>query len=92
MRLLPQNNSRSFDEKFQNSFALGTSGVSLRGLGMGYTLILVDGRRIADASMAQKATTQFGNLNGIPMAVINKVEVLLDGASAIHGSYTVKHS
>ena len=92
LRLLPQNNSRSFDEKFQNSFALGTSGVSLRGLGMGYSLILVDGRRIADASMAQKNTTQFGNLNGIPMAVINKVEVLLDGASAIHGSDTVKHS
>ena len=89
LRRLPQNNSGSFDEKFQNSFAPGTSGVSLRGLGMGYTLILVDGRRIADASMAQNTTTQFGNLNGIPMAVINRVEVLLDGASAIYGSDAV---
>ena len=89
LRRLPQNNSGSFDEKFQNSFAPGTSGVSLRGLGMGYTLILVDGRRIADASMAQNTTTQFGNLNGIPMAVIDRVEVLLDGASAIYGSDAV---
>ena len=89
LRRLPQNNSGSFDEKFQSSFAPGTSGVSLRGLGMGYTLILVDGRRIADASMAQNTTTQFGNLNGIPMAVINRVEVLLDGASAIYGSDAV---
>jgi len=39
--------------------------------------------------MAQNTTTQFGNLNGILMAVINRVEVLLDGASAIYGSDAV---
>jgi len=86
LRRLPQNNQGSYDEKFQNSFAPGTSGVSLRGLGMSYTLILVDGRRLGNYSMAQNMTTAFSDLNGIPMAVVERVEVLLDGASAIYGS------
>ena len=89
LRRLPQNNAGSYDEKFQNSFAPGTSGVSLRGLGMSYTLILVDGRRLGNYSMAQNMTTAFSDLNGIPMAVVERVEVLLDGASAIYGSDAV---
>ncbi len=86
LRRLPQNNQGSYDEKFQNSFAPGTSGVSLRGMGMSYTLILVDGRRLGNHSMAQNMTTSFSSLNDIPMAVVERVEVLLDGASAIYGS------
>ncbi len=89
LRRLPQNNSGSYDEKFQNSFAPGTSGVSLRGLGMSYTLVLVDGRRLGNYSMAQNMTTAFSDLNGIPMSVVERVEVLLDGASAIYGSDAV---
>ena len=89
LRRLPQNNAGSYDEKFQNSFAPGSSGVSLRGLGMGYTLVLVDGRRVANYSMAQNQTSTFTDLNGIPMSVIERVEVLLDGASAIYGSDAV---
>ena len=86
LRRLPQNNAGSYDEKFQNSFAPGSSGISLRGLGMSYTLILVDGRRLGNHSMAQNMTTAFASLNDIPMAVVERVEVLLDGASAIYGS------
>jgi iron complex outermembrane receptor protein len=89
LRRLPQNNAGSYDEKFQNSFAPGSSGVSLRGLGMGYTLVLVDGRRMANYSMAQNMTSTFTDLNGIPMSVVERVEVLLDGASAIYGSDAV---
>ena len=59
LRRLPQNNAGSYDEKFQNSFAPGTSGISLRGMGMSYTLILVDGRRLGNHSMAQNMTTAF---------------------------------
>jgi len=89
LRRLPQNNSGSYDEKFQNSFAPGTSGVSLRGLGMSYTLVLVDGRRLGNYSMAQNITDSFSDLNGVPMALVERVEVLLDGASAIYGSDAV---
>ncbi|HIL72630.1 MAG TPA: hypothetical protein EYG44_00215, partial [Verrucomicrobia bacterium] len=89
LRRLPQNNSGSYDEKFQNSFAPGTSGVSLRGMGMSYTLVLVDGRRLGNYSMAQNITDSFSDLNGVPMALVERVEVLLDGASAIYGSDAV---
>ena len=89
LRRLPQNNAGSYDEKFQNSFAPGTSGISLRGMGMQYTLVLVDGRRMGNYSMAQNMTTAFSDLNGIPMAVVERIEVLLDGASAIYGSDAV---
>ena len=86
LRRLPQNNAGSFDEKFQNSFAPGSSGVSLRGMGMGYTLVLIDGRRLGKNSAAQNMTTSFNDLNSIPLAVVDRVEILLDGASAIYGS------
>ena len=89
LRHLPQNNAGSYDEKIGNSFAPGTSGVSLRGLGMGYTLVLVDGRRMGNHSMAHDMTTAFSDLNGVPLAVVERVEVLLDGASAIYGSDAV---
>jgi outer membrane receptor protein involved in Fe transport len=89
LRRLPQNNAGSYDEKFQNSFAPGSSGVSLRGMGMSYTLVLVDGRRLGNHSMAQNMTTSFSDLNGVPLAVVDRVEVMLDGASAIYGSDAV---
>ena len=89
LRRLPQNNAGSYDEKFQNSFAPGTSGISLRGMGMQYTLVLVDGRRLGNHSMAQNMTTSFSDLNGVPLAVVDRVEVMLDGASAIYGSDAV---
>ncbi|MDP7585379.1 MAG: TonB-dependent receptor plug domain-containing protein, partial [Verrucomicrobiota bacterium] len=97
LRRLPQNNAGSYDEKFQNSFAPGSSGVSLRGMGMSYTLVLVDGRRLGNYSMAQNMTTSFSDfittsfsdLNGVPLAVVDRVEVMLDGASAIYGSDAV---
>tara|TARA_Y100001934_G_scaffold171058_1_gene203017 strand:- start:1001 stop:3742 length:2742 start_codon:yes stop_codon:yes gene_type:complete len=89
LRRLPQNNAGSFDEKFQNSFAPGSSGVSLRGMGMGYTLVLVDGRRLGKNSTAQNMTTSFADLGSIPLAVVERVEILLDGASAIYGSEAI---
>ncbi len=58
----------------------GTQNISLRGLGAGRTLILVNGRRWV---------TQPGgvvDLNTIPISVVERIEVLKDGASAIYGS------
>jgi outer membrane receptor protein involved in Fe transport len=84
LRRLPQNNSGSYDEKNQNSFTPGSSGVSLRGMGMGYSLVLLNGRRMAAYPLTM--TTSFTDLNSVPMAVVERIEVLLDGASAIYGS------
>ncbi len=57
----------------------GTQNVSLRGLGAGRTLILVNGRRW----VAQNGVV---DLNTIPISVVERIEVLKDGASAIYGS------
>ncbi len=65
------------------SSAQSQATVSLRGLGSARTLILLDGRRIANAP-AFGGTAQ--NLNTIPLAAVERVEILRDGASAIYGS------
>ncbi|MFK8053563.1 MAG: TonB-dependent receptor plug domain-containing protein [Woeseiaceae bacterium] len=57
--------------------------VSLRGLGSNRTLVLLDGRRISATGGSGGAAQ---NLNQIPLAVVDRIEILRDGASAIYGS------
>lgn len=59
----------------------GVSSADLRGLGLGTTLTLVNGHRMAMSNAGQSA-----DLSLIPVAAIERVEVLTDGASAIYGS------
>lgn len=89
LRRLPQQNGPSFDEKFQNSFAPGSAGVSLRGLGQQNTLVLLNGRRLAPYGFAQNINEVFIDLNSLPLAAVERVEVLKDGASALYGSDAV---
>lgn len=58
-----------------------SSGANLRGLGTSSTLTLLNGRRIAPTNDANAV-----DISSIPVAAIERVEVLLDGASAIYGS------
>lgn len=64
------------------SSAQANAGVSLRGLGSGRTLVLIDGRRAPVAA----ATGTFQDINAIPLAAVERIEILTDGASAIYGS------
>lgn len=73
----------------QDSTANGASAVSLRGLGADATLVLVNGRRVAISSFAEGVTTSFVDINSLPVAAIERVEVLKDGASAVYGSDAV---
>ncbi len=73
----------------QDSTANGASGVSLRGLGADATLVLVNGRRVAISAFAESITTNFVDINAIPVAAIERIEVLKDGASAVYGSDAV---
>ncbi len=61
----------------------GQSVASLRGLGSNRTLVLVDGRRIATSPSLQGSGV---DLNTIPLAAVERIEVLSDGASAVYGS------
>ena len=86
IRNIPANTAASYDETFTGSFARGSSGVSLRGLGQKSTLTLINGRRMAVYSFAQNLQDSFVDLNSIPLAAVERIEILKDGASAIYGS------
>jgi iron complex outermembrane recepter protein len=65
----------------------GLSSISLRGLGDNRTLVLVDGHRVA--GLPNGGSTASVDINSIPLAAIERVEVLRDGASASYGSDAV---
>ncbi len=56
--------------------------INLRGLGVNRTLVLLNGRRLANEAIADG----YANLDIIPMSALARVEVLRDGASSIYGS------
>jgi iron complex outermembrane receptor protein len=62
--------------------ASGTATVNLRGLGSARTLVLIDGRRMPYGGVTNSAA----DLNQIPTAMVERVEVLTGGASAVYGS------
>ncbi len=70
-------------------FTPGATAPSLRGLGPDYTLTLVNGRRLAPYPVGQSGTSAFVDINSIPLAAIERIEVLKDGASAIYGADAV---
>ncbi|MGE5105711.1 MAG: TonB-dependent receptor [Betaproteobacteria bacterium] len=63
----------------------GLSSVNLRGIGSGDTLVLVNGRRVANYAFDGSAV----DVNSIPLAAVERVEILKDGASAIYGTDAV---
>ncbi len=71
-------------DRTSNNPGNGTATVDLRGLGSNRTLVLIDGKRVLP-------TTGGGtvDINSIPAAMIERVEVLTGGASAIYGSDAV---
>lgn len=79
----------SLDGNSQNTWAVGSASVALRGLDSKYTLILLNGRRIANYGFANGAENTFVDLNALPLGAIESIEILRDGASAIYGSDAV---
>ncbi|WP_144391958.1 TonB-dependent receptor plug domain-containing protein [Pleionea sediminis] len=73
-------------EQFTRGFQPNAQALNLRGLGPGRTLILLDGRRVADYPSPYDGSSNFVNLSQFPMAMIERVEVMAGGASAIYGS------
>jgi iron complex outermembrane recepter protein len=86
VRSLSADNNGSVSLAFSNGFAAGASGVSLRGLTVNSTLVLVNGRRMAPYGLGDDGQRSFVDLSSIPFDAVERVEVLKDGASAIYGS------
>lgn len=69
----------------QSNGASGTASVDLRGLGPQRTLVLINGRRMNPASV----NAPFADLNNIPVIMVDRVEILTGGASAVYGADAV---
>ncbi|MGO4380203.1 TonB-dependent receptor plug domain-containing protein [Pseudoduganella sp. RAF19] len=89
LRTISANSGNSYNEQYTGSFSAGTVGLSLRGLGQKNTLILVNGKRVASYATAQDLQDTFVDLNSLPMAAVQRIEVLKDGASSVYGSDAV---
>jgi len=71
---------------YGNTFTPSANAISLRGLGPNHTLVLLNGRRMADFPIAYEGTVNFTNLANIPSSVVERIEILSGGASAVYGS------
>ncbi|MGI9203559.1 MAG: TonB-dependent receptor plug domain-containing protein [Woeseiaceae bacterium] len=67
----------------------GISQFNIRNLGLGSTLTLINGRRGGISSVADATGTDFVDINQFPLAMIERIEVLTNGASATYGSQAV---
>lgn len=89
---LPQNYAGSATPVVQlagsdrgGSNAVYATGINLRGLGPASTLVLVNGRRLAGTGFRG----EFADASALPSAAVERVDVLLDGASALYGADAV---
>ncbi|UTW44577.1 TonB-dependent receptor [bacterium SCSIO 12696] len=84
---LPVNTGTIINDE-QSSLA-GTTQFNLRGLGLGSTLTLINGRRAGKSAVADGGGNFFFDINQLPLAMIDRIDVQTDGASAIYGSEAV---
>ncbi|TQV88616.1 TonB-dependent receptor plug domain-containing protein [Aliikangiella coralliicola] len=79
-------NGASLNNQQTGGFTPGAASYNLRGLRTDRTLVLVDGRRLPSYPFGQDGNIAFVDLNIIPLAEVESVEILKDGASAVYGS------
>jgi iron complex outermembrane receptor protein len=68
-----------------NSFSPGLESANLRGIGDGNTLVLLNGRRLSNYAFLSGTV----NLGSIPVAALDRVEILKDGASSVYGTEAI---
>jgi len=86
LKALTQNSgSTQSEQSFSGTdFTPGAEQVDLRGLGANHSLVLVNGRRIADFPLPLDGLSNFTDISNIPIGMIDKVEVLSGSSSAIY--------
>jgi iron complex outermembrane receptor protein len=86
IRSVSADSAGSIGVGFQSGFSAGGSAVSLRGLGVSSTLVLVDGLRSTNFPINDDGHNAYVDLNSIPFSLVERVEVLKDGASSSYGA------
>lgn len=85
LRELPEASAIGINEAGTITAVRGATALDLRQLGANNTLVIVNGRRVVLSGTNSGGTT-FVDLNRFPVAMIERIEVLKDGASAIYGA------
>jgi iron complex outermembrane receptor protein len=86
LRTLSANSANSWGENTTNNLSAGGSGIALRGLSEKYTLVLVDGQRVAPYAFYSNGVDTFFDLNTLPINMIDRIEVVKTGAVSQYGS------
>ncbi|MDQ3038513.1 MAG: TonB-dependent receptor, partial [Pseudomonadota bacterium] len=90
LQTITQNTTSSFTgDEAVNGFSPNAQVVNLRNLGPGFTLTLINGRRPAQYPQPYNRDNNVVNIRAIPSSIIERVEILTGGASAIYGSDAV---
>ncbi len=83
------NNGYKFEGAESALFTPDVQTINLRGFGVGNTLTLINGRRLANYPAAYQSNATVFSYGSIPVAAIERIEILATGASAIYGSDAV---
>jgi iron complex outermembrane receptor protein len=90
LRSISANTGNGSNETQNSGWSSGAAGIGLRGLSQKNTLVLLNGRRVANYGFPGGGLSDtFVNLNALPMVATQRLEVLKDGASAVYGSDAV---
>jgi iron complex outermembrane receptor protein len=86
LRNTSANSANSWSEGQTGNFAAGAAGMALRGLSEKYTLVLVDGQRVAPFAFFSNSVDSFFDLNTLPLNDIERIEIVKTGAVSQYGS------
>jgi outer membrane receptor for ferrienterochelin and colicin len=86
---LTQNAGMTNGENYQIGFTPANQVIDLRDFGPGKTLVLVNGKRMADYPFPYNGNSSSFNWGSIPLAAVSRIEVLTAGASSVYGSEAV---
>ncbi|QGZ43238.1 TonB-dependent receptor [Pseudoduganella flava] len=86
LQTLTVDGAGSLPTSFGSGFAAGSTAISLRGLGATSTLVLLNGRRMAPFARADDGQKSFTDLSTVPMQIVERIEILKDGASSLYGA------
>ena len=86
---LTQNTGSVNGENFQAGFNGSLQAINLRDFGPGRTLVLVNGKRTSDYPFPYNGESASFNYAAIPLAAVDRIDILTSGASSIYGSDAV---
>ena len=86
IRSVSADGAGSISTGYQSGFSAGGAAVSLRGLGVSSTLVLIDGQRTTNFPLNDDGHNAYVDLNSIPFSAVERVDVFKDGASATYGA------